>query len=63
MLMKWHVNKVGSYWLELEETQDATKSKEGKFKKRLPQNRLCKKQMLLVPYFLTYEHFAELTET
>ena len=34
--------KVGSYWLDLEETSEATKFKEGKFEKILPQNRLQK---------------------
>ena len=34
--------KVGSYWLDLEETSEATKLKEGKFEKILPQNRLQK---------------------
>ena len=64
MWMKWHINKVGSHWLELEETLEVTNSNEGKSDKILPQNRLYKKtQMLLAPYFLTHEHFAELTET
>lgn len=42
--MKWHVNKVGSYWLELEEALEVNESNEGKSDKILPQNRLYQKK-------------------
>lgn len=63
MPMEWHVKEVGSYWLEPEDTLEVTKFNESKSKTVLPQNKLDRKQMLLVPYFLTHDHLVELTET